>query len=157
MAWLDFLRWTHIIGAAVILGTGTGIAFFMLMAHRTNDANIIAHTAGVVVRADWIFTATAVVAQPITGILLAAAIGWRLTEPWIVASLALYVVVGGFWLPVVWIQYRIKTLARAAAAEGASLPASYFRLFRIWASCGVPAFIAVLVIVWIMIARPTFA
>ena len=101
MLWLEFLRWAHIIGATVLLGTGAGIAFFMVMAHRTNDARLVAHTAGVVVLADWLFTATAVVAQPITGALLALEIGWPLTEGWILLSLALYVFVGCFWLPVV--------------------------------------------------------
>ena len=32
------LRYLHIVGATVLLGTGMGIAFFMLMAHRTRDA-----------------------------------------------------------------------------------------------------------------------
>ena len=32
------LRWLHVIGATVLLGTGAGIAFFMVMAHRTRDS-----------------------------------------------------------------------------------------------------------------------
>ena len=78
MEWMHFLRWAHIIGATVLLGTGAGIAFFMVMAHRTRDARLIAHTASVVVIADWLFTATAVVAQPVTGTLLAMEMGWPL-------------------------------------------------------------------------------
>jgi len=77
---VDVLRWAHIIGATVLLGTGAGIAFFMVMAHRSHDAAIITHTAGVVIIADWIFTASAVVAQPVTGFLLAREIGWDLSE-----------------------------------------------------------------------------
>lgn len=156
MEWLYFLRWTHIIGAAILLGTGAGIAFFMVMAHRTRDPKIIAHTASIVVIADWLFTASAVVAQPVTGVLLALETGWPLTEGWIVAALVLYVIVGAFWLPVIWIQKRMRDLARGAAAAGAALPERYFQLYRIWFVCGFPAFFAVLVIFWLMIARPAF-
>lgn len=157
MEWLHLLRWAHILGAAVLIGTGAGIAFFMLMAHRTRDAKIIAHTASVVVIADWIFTASAVVAQPVTGLLLAHAMGWSLGEFWIVASIGLYLFIGLFWLPVVWIQHRLRDLARTAAEKGETLPEAYFRLYRVWFACGFPAFAAILAIVWLMVARPVFA
>jgi uncharacterized membrane protein len=100
-AWVELLRWIHVLGATVLLGTGAGIAFFMLMVHRTAEPAIIAHVAGTVVIADALFTATAVVVQPITGILLAKAMGWPLATPWIMWSLALYVGTGVCWLPVV--------------------------------------------------------
>ena len=116
----------------LLLGTGAGIAFFMVMADRTKDARIIAHTASVVVIADWIFTATAVVLQPVTGVLLAAQLGWRLSEGWIALSLGLYVFVGLFWLPVVWIQLKLRDLAREAARKDEPPPARYHRLYRIW-------------------------
>jgi uncharacterized membrane protein len=150
------LRWLHVLGAAVLLGTGAGIAFFMVMAHRTGNAAIIAHTAHVVVIADTIFTAMAVVAQPLTGFLLAREVGWALTEGWLLLSLVLFVMVGLFWLPVVWIQIRLRDLARAAAAAGRTLPARYHILFRIWLACGFPAFSGVLAIIWLMLARPQF-
>lgn len=154
MDWALVLRWLHVIGACVLLGTGAGIAFFMLMAHRTGKPALIAHTARVVVTADWLFTATAVVAQPITGALLAQAVGWRLSEGWIVVSLALYGLTGAFWLPVVWMQQRMAKLAEAAAAQNAPLSPDYHRLFRAWFICGVPAFLAVLIILWLMLTRP---
>lgn len=148
------VKLVHVIGAAVLLGTGAGIAFFMVMANRTADARLIAHTAGVVVLADTLFTATAVVLQPLTGFWLASLSGYGLTEFWIVCSLGLYGVTGLFWLPVVWIQLRLKTLARQAADAGAPLSPAYHRLWRIWFVCGFPAFAAVLAIFWLMIARP---
>ena len=150
----DILRWLHVIGATVLFGTGAGIAFFMLMAQRSGRAEIVAHVAGTVVIADAIFTATAVVAQPITGVLLARAMGWPLSEGWIVLSVLLYIVTGLFWLPVVWIQVRIRDLARRAVREGAPLPDEERRLFRIWLACGFPAFGAVLAILWLMVTRP---
>ncbi|MFN3944781.1 MAG: DUF2269 family protein [Allosphingosinicella sp.] len=148
------LKFLHVIGATVLLGTGAGIAFFMLMAHRTGDAHVVAATARIVVVADYLFTATAVVAQPVTGLLLARTVGYGLGEGWIVASIALYLFTGAFWLPVVWMQSRMKTLALTAAAAGQELPAEYHRLFRWWFAFGFPAFAAVLAIFWLMIARP---
>lgn len=148
------LRWLHVIGACVLLGTGAGIAFFMLMAHRSKHPEIIAHTASVVVLADLIFTATAAVIQPITGTLLAWRLGWDLTEGWLLLSMALYVLTGVFWLPVVWIQIRLRDLARQAVKAQKPLPTVYFRLFALWFACGIPAFAAVLAIMWLMLARP---
>jgi len=148
------LKVAHILGATVLLGMGAGIAFFMLMAHRTGDARLIAHTAGVVVIADLVFTASAVVLQPVTGALLALLAGYRLTTGWIALSLLLYLVTGAFWLPVVWMQIRMRDLARAAAAAETALPAAYHRLWRLWFACGFPAFAAVLAIVWLMTAKP---
>jgi uncharacterized membrane protein len=154
MVTILLLRWLHVIGAAILLGTGAGIAFFMLMAHRTRDPVLIAHTARIVVLADWLFTMSAVIVQPITGVLLAVALGWPLKEGWILLSFALYVLVGCLWLPVLWIQRRLWQLAAAAAAAKAPLPPAYDRLFRIWFACGIPAFVLVLAIIWLMLAKP---
>ncbi|MEE4381999.1 MAG: DUF2269 domain-containing protein [Pseudomonadales bacterium] len=151
----EVLRFLHVIGACVLLGTGAGIAFFMVVSNRSGNAAAIAHTAGIVVLADTVFTATAVIAQPVTGVLLARIVGWPLLEGWVLWSLALYVVVGLFWLPVVWIQIRLGRLARAARDAGEALPDAYLRLYRIWFACGFPAFAGVLVILWLMITKPS--
>ena len=148
------LKFLHVIGATVLLGTGAGIAFFMLLAHRSGDTKVIAGVARIVVIADYVFTATAVILQPITGILLARNVGYELTEGWIVASTALYIFTGLFWLPVVWMQSQMRDLAREAAAAGTPLPPRYHRLFRLWFAFGFPAFGAVLLIFWLMITRP---
>lgn len=148
------LLWLHIIGATVLLGTGTGTAFFLVMAHRSGDPMAVAHVAGTVVVADFLFTATAVVAQPITGAALMALQGWPLSTPWIVLALALYGIIGLFWVPVVFMQIRMRDLARAAAMAGTALPAAYHRLYRRWFAFGFPAFFAVLAILWLMIAKP---
>ena len=149
------LRWLHIIGSTVLLGTGAGIAFFMLMAHRTRDPAVIAHTAGVVVVADYLFTATAVVVQPITGALLVQTVGWGWAHGWIWASLNLYALTGALWLPVVWMQTTMRNLARASSSSSEPLPQQYFRLFRLWFAFGIPAFLAVLTIIWLMVAKPS--
>jgi uncharacterized membrane protein len=147
-------RLLHVIGATVLFGTGSGIAFFMVMAKRTGNPALIAHVSGTVVLADAVFTATAVIAQPVTGYLIARQIGWSLTEGWILLSLALYVLTGLFWLPVVWIQIRLRDIARQAAADDAPLPPEWLRLYRVWFACGFPAFTAVVCIIWLMLAKP---
>jgi uncharacterized membrane protein len=148
------LKTLHVLGAMVILGTGTGIAFFMLMAHRSGDAGFIGRTARVVVIADMIFTASAVALQPVTGWLLMRQTGLGFSESWIVLSLVLYAVAGVFWLPVVWMQARMRDLALGAAATGVPLPPDYYRLFRLWFLFGIPGFGATLAILALMIAKP---
>ena len=153
MAYL-LLKFLHTIGATVILGTGAGIAFFVVMAHRTGEARVVADTLKSVIIADFIFTATAVCLQPVTGAILMAMLGYNLADGWIALSLILYAVAGLFWLPVIWMQMRMRTLAREAAGNGMALPAAYHRLYRLWFTCGVPAFAAVLVIYWLMTFKP---
>jgi uncharacterized membrane protein len=150
----ELLRYAHVIGACVLLGTGAGIAFFMVMSNRSQDPALIAHVAGIVVLADTVFTATTAILQPITGYFLAQEVGWPLLDGWIFLSLCLYVIVGVFWLPVVWIQIKMRRLAREAAQAGAALPDAYHQLYRVWFISGFPAFLAVLAIVWLMLTRP---
>ena len=151
----DLLRFLHVIGATVLFGTGAGIAFFMVISNRSRDPALIAHVAGIVVLADTVFTATAAIFQPITGYLLAREVGWPILEGWVAWSLALYVFVGAFWLPVVWMQMRMRDLAVAARDAGTPLPDAYHRLYRWWFAFGFPAFFAVLAIIWLMLAKPS--
>jgi uncharacterized membrane protein len=142
----DILRFLHVIGATVLLGTGAGIAFFMVISNGTRDPRLIAHVAGIVVLADTVFTATAAVVQPVTGYLLAREVGWPVLSGW----------VGLFWLPVVGMQIRLRNIACLATAEGKPLPPAYHRLYRWWFAFGFPAFAAVLGIVWLMLTKPSF-
>jgi uncharacterized membrane protein len=150
------VKFLHIIGAAVLLGTGAGIAFFMLLADRDGRPAVVAGVARIVVIADFLFTASAVVVQPVTGLWLGLAAGYDLREGWILTSVLLYLLTGVFWLPVVWMQMRMRDLANAAVATGTPLPDAYRRLFRWWFALGFPAFAAVLAIFWLMISRPSF-
>jgi uncharacterized membrane protein len=148
------LKYLHVLGAIVILGTGTGIAFFMLMAHRSGNAAFIARTASVVVIADMLFTASAVALQPITGGLLMLQSATPLSEHWLAVSLGLYVVAGLFWIPVIFMQIEMRDLARLADAQRQPLPPRYFALFRRWFVFGIPGFGSVMIILWLMIAKP---
>jgi uncharacterized membrane protein len=148
------IKYLHVLGAIVILGTGSGIAFFMLMAHLSKNADFIARTGAVVVIADTIFTLSAVIAQPITGMELMIVQSISVREHWILAALALYVLAGLFWIPVVLMQVEMRDLARAAADKSEPLPPRYFALFRRWFIFGIPGFGSVMIILWLMIAKP---
>ncbi len=148
------VRYVHIIGATILFGTGLGIAFFLFIAIRSRDVAVIAATLRAVVVADFVFTAPAVLIQLASGATLSAMLGLPFTEPWIAGSLALYVLVGVCWLPVVAIQARMGRLAAAAAQADAPLPAEYHRLFRLWFALGWPAFLSVIAIFAVMIWKP---
>jgi uncharacterized membrane protein len=148
------LKYLHIVGASVLLGTGAGIAFFMLLAHRTDKPTVIAGVARIVVIADFVFTTTAVILQPITGAALAWNVGYSLGEGWIMLSIILYIFTGMFWLPVVRMQMEMRRLSEAAVEAGEPLPARYDYLFWRWFAFGFPAFGAVMAIFWLMISRP---
>jgi len=148
------IEYLHVLGAIVILGTGTGIAFFMLMAHRSGNAEFIARTAATVVVADMLFTLTAVLLQPATGGLLMMLSSTSLSERWLLASLALYAIAGLFWVPVIFMQIEMRDLARLAAEKDQPLPPRYFALFRRWFLFGIPGFGSVMIILWLMIAKP---
>ena len=149
------LKWLHVLGATVLLGTGAGIAFFMLMAHRTGDVRAIAAVARIVVLADYRLhrhrrrrpAGDRRAARPLGRLSADRGLDPR-------SRSRLYLLTGAFWLPVVWMQSRMRDLAASAASSRAPLPAEYHRLFRLWFAFGFPAFTAVLAIFWLMIARP---
>jgi uncharacterized membrane protein len=147
-------KYLHVLGAIVILGTGTGIAFFMLMAHRSRDVAFIARTAETVVIADMLFTLTAVLLQPVSGaaLMLLSSTAWN--EGWLVAALVLYAVAGLSWVPVVFMQIEMRDLARVSARKNQQLPPRYFELFHRWFLFGIPGFGSVMAILWLMIAKP---
>jgi uncharacterized membrane protein len=148
------LKWLHVVGAAILFGTGIGIAFNFWLALRGASVAAIAAAARATVIADLAFTLPAVVLQPVTGLALVLAAGYPLFSTWIVISLVLYLAAGACWIPVIFIQLRLRDLAAKSLADGVPLPAEFQRLSRRWFVLGWPAFIAVLAIFWLMIARP---
>ena len=153
-SWYLFVKWMHVVSSTVLFGTGAGIAFFFLRAHRTGDVRIMASVGREVVLADMVFTATAVVLQPVTGIALALIAGYPLSSPWLLLSILIYGLIGCCWLPVVWLQMRMRDLAIVATANGSPLPAAYQRCYRWWFALGWPAFTGVLVIFYLMVTKP---
>jgi uncharacterized membrane protein len=148
------LKYVHVISSTLLFGTGLGTAFHGWMAHRSGNGVAIAVVGRNVVLADWLFTAPAVVVQPLTGLALAHLAGFPLTSGWLLLSIALYVLVGACWLPVVWLQIRMHALAAEVVRTGAVLPPRYFAYAKLWFALGWPAFFGVLAIFWLMIAKP---
>jgi uncharacterized membrane protein len=146
----------HIVSAAILFGTGIGIAFFFFSAHRGGDLASRYFAARATVLADFLFTLPAIVVQPVTGFWLIYRNGWDWSEAWLVATYLLYLVAGLCWLPVVWIQLRLRSMLRHAVAANAPLPDAYIRLFRLWFVLGWPAFFGLVAIFFLMVLRPTW-
>lgn len=150
----ETLKWLHILSSVVMVGTGFGSAFYLFMANRSSNVQAQAVVCKLVVRADWWFTTPAVIFQPLSGLALAHVAGWPLDTRWLLWTYALYALAGLCWVPVVWLQIRMHKLAEQAAASGTEMPAQYWRYARYWERLGYPAFIAMLVVYWLMVSRP---
>jgi uncharacterized membrane protein len=148
------MKWLHILSSTFLFGTGIGSAWYMLFANVSRDVRVIALVSRYVVMADWLFTATTAVFQPASGFYMIHLAGYPMHSRWIVWSLALYVVALACWLPVVWLQMRLRDLAFEAARDDTPLPPLYWTCFRTWVALGVPAFFAFVWIFWLMVAKP---
>ncbi len=148
------VKWLHVLSSTVLFGTGLGTAFFLWSAHRSGNAATIAAVARLVVKADWLFTATSGVVQPVTGLMLIHGFGYGLTERWLLWTYGLYLLALACWLPVVKLQITMRDIATQAAANNTPLPLAYHRAARLWFALGWPAFIALLVVFYLMITRP---
>ena len=148
------VKWAHILSSTLLFGTGLGSAFYMFFTSRTRDARTIAVVVRYVVIADWAFTTPTIILQPLTGFYLLHIAGFPLTSKWIVASIVLYLLAGACWLPVVWMQIRMRDMARQAASSGAELSARYGRFLRWWVALGIVAFLALVAVFYLMVAKP---
>lgn len=150
-AWIKIL---HIISASVLFGTGLGTAFYMFYVNRQKNVALIAKATSEVVIADWVFTATSGVIQAVTGFILVYLKGYSLLSFWVLGSILGYVIAGMCWLPVVWLQMQCRDLAFLASANQTSLPAEYKKYFRVWWLLGIPAFIALVGVFYLMVNKP---
>ena len=148
------LKWVHILSSTVLFGFGAGTAYYFWMAHLSRDARTIARVGSMVVTADWIFTGTSGVLQPLSGLALIFNAGYDPAASWLVVTYLLYVLAFACWAPVVWLQIRARDLAAAAAKTETPLPPEYFRAMRLWFALGWPAFLGLLGIFWLMVAKP---
>lgn len=153
----DYLtvKWLHILSATFMFGTGFGTAFYMFFANRSRNVQAIAVVTRWVARADWWFTLPSVVFQPLSGWTMAHLAGFPPDACWLSWSLALYALARLCWLPVVWLQLRMRDMAAVAARAGESaLPARYWRYEKIWTALGLPAFVALVAVYWLMVHKP---
>lgn len=143
-----WIKLVHILSATVLFGTGMGTAFFMLKAYLSQNEQAMRITTNTVVMADWIFTTPAVVVQLVTGVWLTSKLNIAFDSSWFIAVISLYVLVGLCWIPVVWIQVRIRNMLADGAARR-----DYETLMRAWVALGIPAFSAVIVIFYLMVSK----
>lgn len=148
------VKWLHILSSTVLFGTGLGSAFYMFFASHTRDTRVIATVVRYVVIADFAFTTPTVILQPVTGLYLIHLAGFSLTSTWLVASIALYLLAGACWLPVVWMQIKMRDMAAAAVASGTELPQRYWSFLKWWVALGIVAFLALVVVFYLMVAKP---
>jgi uncharacterized membrane protein len=148
-------KWIHILSSTLLFGTGLGSAFYMFFASRTRDPRVVATVVRYVVIADWLFTTPTIIIQPVTGFYLMHLAGFALRTPWILWSVILYLVAGAAWLPVVWMQIRMRTMAQTANLAGSALPEQYWAYLRMWVALGVVAFVALVIVFYLMVAKPS--
>ncbi|WP_029000487.1 DUF2269 family protein [Azohydromonas australica] len=153
---MDYLvaKWLHILSSTLLFGTGLGSAYYMFFTSLTRDPRAVAIVVRYVVLADWLFTTTTIIFQPLSGWYMVHLAGIPLTTPWIFWTFVLYFVAGACWLPVVWIQIRMRALAQAAVTHNQPLPPRYFALLKVWTALGVPAFLALVTVFYLMVAKP---
>lgn len=154
---MDYLviKWLHIVSSTILFGTGIGSAFYMLFTSLTRNVVATAVVVRFVVLADWIFTTPAIIVQPLTGFYMIHLVGYPITSKWIMWSLALYLLAGACWLPVVWLQIKMKKLAEEAVRAGTALPSQYWRYLKIWTVLGIPAFLGLVIVFYLMVTKPT--
>jgi uncharacterized membrane protein len=148
------VKWLHILSSTLLFGTGIGSAFYMLFVSLSKDVRATAVVARHVVWADWLFTTPTIIIQPLTGFYLVYLAGFPLTSRWIVWTVVLYLVAGACWLPVVWLQIRMQKFSAAAVENNTPLPDIYWRYLKIWTALGIPAFAALVIVFYLMVAKP---
>lgn len=147
------LKVLHILSMVLLFGTGLGSAWYKWMADRSGDVKHIAATNQLVVKADWFFTTPTIILQPVTGVAMLMLLDIPVTTPWVMWSLVLYLVAGACWLPVVWLQIKMQQFSAEAVLKNNQLNAQYWRYARVWFWLGVPAFMAMIFIVILMVFK----
>jgi uncharacterized membrane protein len=152
------VKWLHILSSTVLFGTGIGSAYYLLFTslavRKTGDPRPVAVVARKVVQADLWFTTTTIIFQPLSGWYMTHLAGMPLTSKWLMWTYGLYLLAGACWLPVVWIQLKMRDMAREADARGEPLPPRYWRFLWIWTALGVPAFFGLVIVFYLMVAKP---
>jgi uncharacterized membrane protein len=149
----SLIKTVHIVSAAILFGTGLGTAFFFWSSRNVDDAARL-FAARATVRADFLFTLPAVIIQPLTGAWMAVRAGFELGDLWLTASVVLYILAGLCWLPVVGLQMRMKRMLQVKVSGGEFDEVEFGRMRRAWFVLGWPAFLGLLVVFWLMVAKP---
>jgi len=153
---MEFLvvKWIHVVSSTFLFGTGLGSAFYLYFTYRSGNIQSIATTNALVVKADWVFTTPTIIIQPVTGALLVGMGDYSFGDLWILTSISLFVLAGLCWLPVVYLQIRLRDIARDCLQGESRLPSQYRSFMRVWFCLGVPAFFSLLLVFYLMVSKP---
>lgn len=149
--WLKFI---HVLSSTILFGTGIGTASVMFYGHLTRDPIIIAAIYRYVVIADWVFTGTSGILQPLTGFWMVYLAGFSWTSFWIMGSIIGYLIAAFCWFPVVYLQIKLRDIAIQAKEQNTQLPVTYDRYFKRWFILGWPAFISLIIVFYLMTNKP---
>jgi uncharacterized membrane protein len=147
------LKAVHMLSMVLLFGTGLGSAWYKWMADRSGNVKHIAATNRQVVLADWLFTTPTILIQPVTGFGMLMLLDLPVATPWVAWSIVLYLVAGACWLPVVWLQIKMRRLSETASLNNSELSMQYWSYARWWFWLGVPAFSAMVLIVVLMVFK----
>jgi len=150
------VKWLHVLSSTLLFGTGIGSAWYLLFAVISKNVQAIAVVTRILVIADWLFTGVTMIAQPATGFYLIHLAGFPMHTPWIKWSVVLFVIALLCWLPVVWLQMKMRDIAAEAMQQAAPLPAQFWRYFRAWIVLGIPAFFAFIAVFYLMVVKPAW-
>jgi uncharacterized membrane protein len=148
------VKWLHILSSTILFGTGIGSAYYMFFSSLSRDPNRIAPVVRLVVIADWAFTTPTIILQPATGLYLVHLMGVSLQSSWLLWSIGLYFLAGAAWLPVVWMQIKMRDMATAAMTSRSALPSRYWKYLRAWTALGCVAFVALVIVFYLMVVKP---
>jgi uncharacterized membrane protein len=149
------VKWVHIISSTILFGTGIGSAFYLLFTSLTRNLHVTAVVTRLVVWADWCFTTPTVILQPLTGFYLLGLASIPFNTRWVIWTIILYAIAVGCWVPVVWLQMKMRDCACDAAKHSDALPTIYWRYLTIWVLLGIPALIAFILVFYLMVFKPT--
>ncbi|BCZ96917.1 TPA: DUF2269 family protein [Legionella pneumophila] len=151
-----YLKFIHVLSSTILFGTGIGTASVMIYGHRTKNPIVIVAISKYVVFADWIFTGTSGILQPLTGFAMIYLAGFSWTSLWILGSILGYVVAACCWFPVVCLQIKMRDLAIETVKNNTTLPEKYHRYFLYWFILGWPAFLSLVGVFYLMTNKPNF-
>jgi uncharacterized membrane protein len=149
------VKFVHVLFAAVLFGAWLCVAAFMVFAHRSRNASVIALIAQFSVRIELFVVAPAFVIQPASGFPLGNLIGLSGADDfWVGGSIAVYAVVLLAWLGALRLEFLIRRMARQASLDGKKLDGRYRRLFRVWAALAALIFVGLVLIFLLMVWQP---
>lgn len=152
--WYLWLKLIHILSSTVLFGTGIGTACVMMYGYFSRDTHVIASINRYVVLADWVFTAPSGVVQIVSGLSMVYLAGYPLTSLWIIGAIIGYTIAMCCWLPVVYLQIKMRDFAISADRSGTHLPQKFHTYFKYWFALGWPAFISLLIVFYLMTVKP---